>query len=133
VNLLCSKFSKEQVFNITKRNCSNPSLDLNCPPFLSFYSDHKTPFVHTFQRIVTNVGKGAETYKAIVNSPLSTTVAVSPMTLVFKKKYIYEQISYNVTITYKGKLRDWEFTYGRLVWVDENRKYKVSSPIVVHL
>ena len=93
VNLLCSKFSKEQVFNITKRNCSNPSLDLNCPSFLSFYSHHKMPFVHKFQRTVTNVGEGAETYNAIVDSPWGTIVEVSPMTLVFKKKY--EQISYN--------------------------------------
>ncbi|XP_059440046.1 subtilisin-like protease SBT3 [Corylus avellana] len=131
VNLLCSKFSEEQVFTITTRNCSNPSPDFNYPSFLSFYSDRKASFVHTFQRTVTNVGEGAATYEAkVVPVPLYTIVEVSPMTLVFQKKY--EQRSYNVTITYKGMLRDQEFTYGELVWVDKTRKYKVSSPIVVH-
>jgi hypothetical protein len=41
VNLLCSKFSKEQVLNITKRYCFDPSLDFNYPSFLLFYSEPK--------------------------------------------------------------------------------------------
>jgi hypothetical protein len=48
------------------------------------------------------------------------------MTLVFKKKY--EQISYNVTITYKVKHRDQEVSWGKLVWVNN---YTVRSLIVV--
>jgi hypothetical protein len=87
VNLLRSKFSKEQVFNITKQYCFNPSLDFNYPSFLLFYSEPKTSFVHKFQRTVTNVGEGATTYKAKKVPPVGTKVEVSPMTLVFQKKH----------------------------------------------
>lgn len=86
VNLLCSmNFTEKQIESFTgskNYNCSIPSSDFNYPAFVLREST-----VQKFQRTVTNVGKGAMTYKATVTSPTGSTVMVSPKTLIFGRKY----------------------------------------------
>lgn len=77
---------------------------------------------------MTNVGESRTTYEAFVVAPKGSTVVISPKKLVFQKKY--EQHSYNLTVRYKGS-SNCEAFFGALVWIDENRKYKVRSPIVI--
>ncbi|KAK9919303.1 hypothetical protein M0R45_027907 [Rubus argutus] len=67
--------------------------------------------------------------KVLVTAPKGSTVTVSPEILNFE--YIYEKQSYTVTIKYKGKKKNRKVSFGELVWVEENGKYKVRSPIVV--
>ena len=132
VNQLCSLMSKKNVELIISSkkwknyNCLNPSLDLNYPSFISFYENNKMR-IGKFQRTVTNVGKGAAKYKALVTTPESYEVTISPMTLVFLKKY--EKQSYNVTINYKGS-GDPKFSFGALEWVEEIGDHRVRSPIM---
>ncbi|KAB1207776.1 Subtilisin-like protease [Morella rubra] len=135
VNVLCSS-----TFNLTQKdiervtssknyNCSHPSRDLNYPSFIAVYNDQTIPLIQTFQRTVTNVGKGAATYKAIVTAPEDSEVRVSPNRLVFGKKF--ERHSYNMTIKFKASYVQ-QVSYGALVWVDEGAgNHTVRSPIVV--
>ncbi|KAM5561825.1 subtilisin-like protease SBT3 [Rosa sericea] len=135
VNLLCStNFTRKQILAITRSrayDCSNPSSDLNYPSFIALYDPrHHTRKlrVQKFQRIVTNVGDGAAKYKASVTAPKGSTVTVSPETLFFSETY--EKRSYTLTINYKGEKKG-NVSFGELVWVEENGKYNVRSPIVV--
>ncbi|PON68206.1 Peptidase S8, subtilisin-related [Parasponia andersonii] len=66
--------------------CSNPSLDLNYPSFIVFYCDNTTSKVQTFQRTVTNVGSGAMSYKARVETPKGSEVFVLPETSISKQE-----------------------------------------------
>ncbi|KAF7141602.1 hypothetical protein RHSIM_Rhsim06G0052500 [Rhododendron simsii] len=81
-----------------------------------------------FERVVTNVGAGAATYKAKVTAPLGSSVMVSPDTLVFQKPN--EKKAYSVTIHYNGD-KNGTVTFGSLVWIEENGAHTVRSPIVV--
>ncbi|PRQ41600.1 putative tripeptidyl-peptidase II [Rosa chinensis] len=135
VNLLCStNFTRKQILAITRSrayDCSNPSSDLNYPSFIALYDPrHHTRKlrIQKFQRIVTNVGDGAAKYKASVTAPKGSTITVSPETLFFSETY--EKRSYTLTINYKGEKKG-NVSFGELVWVEENGKYHVRSPIVV--
>ncbi|KAL6146894.1 hypothetical protein ACLB2K_057570 [Fragaria x ananassa] len=134
VNLLCStNFTRKQILAITRSHeydCSKASSDLNYPSFIALYGQHhaKKLRVQKFQRTVTTVGDGAAKYKVFVTAPKGSTVIVSPEILNFAN--IYEKQSYTVTIKYKGDKQN-KVSFGELVWVEENGKYKVRSPIVV--
>ncbi|XP_022843071.1 subtilisin-like protease SBT1.9 [Olea europaea var. sylvestris] len=131
INLLCSmNFTQQQITTITRSTytCSSPSSDLNYPSFIALYTNGTTKLVQTFQRNVTNVGDGAATYKVKVTAPEGSIVNVYPTTLVFGETYQY--LSYNVTISYQGDSSG-AVTFGSLIWVEDNGKYTVRSPIVV--
>lgn len=63
-----------------------------------------------------------------MTAPEDSVVVVSPNILTFEEKY--ERQSYNVTINYKGNDRE-KVLFGELVWVEENDKHRVRSPIVI--
>ncbi|XP_073136473.1 subtilisin-like protease SBT3 [Henckelia pumila] len=130
VNLVCSmNFTLEQTKTIIRSsyNCSNPSSDLNYPSFIALYGaeEREKTVSRTFRRTVTNVGNGAATYKAKVETaPNGIQIRVSPRILSFNKKY--EKLSYSLTIRFKGVSG-----YGSLTWVEENGNHTVRSPIDV--
>ncbi|GMI91148.1 subtilase 1.8 [Hibiscus trionum] len=133
VNLMCSmNFTQKQIMTITRSksyNCSNPSSDLNYPSFIVLYDPNMSKTtVKTFHRTVTNVGTGSATYKVKIVQPESSTITVSPETLVFGKTY--EKQSFSVTINYSSNNRG-EVPFGEVVWIEENGKHKVRSPVVV--
>ncbi|KAL2512682.1 Subtilisin-like serine endopeptidase family protein [Abeliophyllum distichum] len=133
VNLICAlNFTREQTQTIIRSsyNCSNPSLDLNYPSFIALYDpqQEKTTLTQKFPRTVTNVGKGAATYKAKVKTPKGSVVTISPKTLVFGNKY--EKRSFSLTIRYKT-YKEYVINHGSLTWLEENGKNTVRSPIVV--
>ncbi|XP_058737421.1 subtilisin-like protease SBT3 [Vicia villosa] len=132
VNLLCgSNFTKNQILTITRSSsydCENPSLDLNYPSFIAFYSNKTRSMVHKFKRTVTNVGDGAATYKAKVTHPKGCLVTVSPDILSFS--YRNEKQSYYIVIKcvmYKKE----NVSSGDLVWAEDGGTHTVRSPIVV--
>ncbi|KAI8549942.1 hypothetical protein RHMOL_Rhmol06G0064500 [Rhododendron molle] len=135
VNLICSmNFTKNQVLTITgsNYNCTNSSSDLNYPSFIALYKATIVPEItkhfQRFERVVTNVGAGAATYKAKVNAPRGSRVTVSPDTLVFQKPN--EKKAYSMTIHYIGD-KNGTVTFGSLIWIEENGAHTVRSPIVV--
>ncbi|CAA3020653.1 subtilisin-like protease [Olea europaea subsp. europaea] len=132
VNLLCSmNFTQQQIKTLTRSSytCSNPSSDLNYPSFIVFYTNGKTTkLVQKFQRTVTNVGDGVATYMVKVTAPEGSIVSIYPTALVFGDKY--QKLSYTVTISYQGNSSG-AVTFGSLIWVDDNGKHAVRSPIVV--
>ncbi|XP_052200677.1 subtilisin-like protease SBT3 [Diospyros lotus] len=131
VNHLCSmNFTANQIFTITRssnHSCAKASFDLNYPSFIALYKNRRTK-VDTFRRTVTNVGVGATVYRAVVQAPRGSEVTVSPEKLVFNKRY--EKQSYSLRIQYKGDEKG-SVTHGSLVWIEENGKHTVRSPIVV--
>lgn len=133
VNLLCSiNFTQNQIYTIARSSysCLNPSSDLNYPSFISLYTNQTIGriSVQTFHRTVTNVGDGAAIYKAKVTAPKGSVVTVAPDKLVFWKTY--EKQSYTMTIKFTGD-KNRTVTFGSLVWIEENSKNTVRSPIVV--
>ncbi|GMY19305.1 subtilisin-like protease SBT3 [Fagus crenata] len=131
INRLCSLLQKHEIELIIRSgnyDCSNPLSDLNYPSFISFYQNSRMR-PEKFKRTVTNVGKGATIYKALVTTPENYDITISPMTLVFSKKY--EKQSYTVTIIYKGNDHP-KLTFGELEWVEENGDHNVRSPIMLH-
>ncbi|GFQ05032.1 subtilisin-like protease [Phtheirospermum japonicum] len=132
-NLVCSmNFTREQTRSIIRSsyNCSNPSADLNYPSFVSvFYTaDRGRTLTRRFQRTVTNVGKGAATYRVKLEVPVNTTMRVRPQTLVFRNKY--EKLSYSVTIRFNANL-EIQHRPGSVTWIEQNGKHTVRSPILV--
>ncbi|CAL1410656.1 unnamed protein product [Linum trigynum] len=111
VSLLCSmNFTRNQIMTIMRSNdddCANySSLDLNYPSFVAFYDRNITTRVmltHCFRRVVMN-------------------------SLVFGKKY--EWRDYFVEITYASN-SEGMVSYGSIVWIEENGKHILRSPIVV--
>lgn len=132
VDLLCAlRFTKSQILAITRSNsynCANPSLDLNYPSFIAFYSNKTRSVVHKFRRTVTNVGDGAAIYRAKVTQPKGTVVTVSPETLAFR--YKNEKQSYYIVIECVKHKKE-NVTFGDLVWKEEGGAHSVRSPIVV--
>ncbi|KAL3505155.1 hypothetical protein ACH5RR_034996 [Cinchona calisaya] len=132
INLLCSmNYTQKQILTITRSryNCSKTSSDLNYPSFIVLYSNGtKNVLTKTFERTVTNVGDGAATYKAQVTAPKGSVVSVYPETLVFGQKY--NEQSYSLRIYYTAD-RNQTVTFGSVIWVEENGKHTVRSPIVV--
>lgn len=132
VNLICSmNFTTNQMLTITRSNgydCSNPSSDLNYPSFIALYSNKTGGLVQKFERTVTNVGGGAAKYKAKVTAPEGSVVTVSPDTMVFEETN--EKQSYSLTITYVSD-KNRTVTFGSIIWVEDNGKHTVRSPIVV--
>ncbi|XP_015875630.2 subtilisin-like protease SBT3 [Ziziphus jujuba] len=116
VNLLCSmNFTKNHILAITRTeayNCSNPSSGLNYPSFIALYNGQTISSTQKFDRIVTNVGDGAATYKASVIAPAGSEVVVSPDSLVFGKKY--EKQRYSLTIKY-GSNKQGKESFGEIV------------------
>ncbi|EXC32842.1 Subtilisin-like protease [Morus notabilis] len=132
VNLLCStNFTKKQILaiiNTNKYDCPRAYYDLNYPSFIALYHDHAKWMDQKYTRTLTNVGESVVTYKAMVTAPNFSEVVVSPNVLVFMKKH--ERKSYNLTIKYKGNMER-RVSSGSLVWVEDNGKHTVRSPIVV--
>ncbi|XP_068477369.1 subtilisin-like protease SBT3 [Phaseolus vulgaris] len=105
-----------------------PSLDLNYPSFIAFFSSNSSRTVQEFQRTVTNVGEGPASYAANFTSLEGYRVSVTPELLVFKEKY--EKLSYTLRIEGpRTKKEEKEVDFGHLTWT--NGKYVVRSPIVV--
>ncbi|GLT58918.1 hypothetical protein SLA2020_317750 [Shorea laevis] len=133
VNLLChTNFTKKQIKTITRSNhynCSDPSPDLNYPSFISLYDANvSVSMTAKFRRTVTNVGLGAATYKVKVVEPEGSTIVVSPETLAFRKTY--EKQNYSVAMKYRSD-KNGKVSFGELVWIEENGKHTVRSPIVI--
>ncbi|KAH6836155.1 hypothetical protein C2S53_019929 [Perilla frutescens var. hirtella] len=133
VNLVCSmNFTHNQTQTIIRSsyNCSNPNSDLNYPSFVALIRAAEIGRMVTrrFERVVTNVGQGAATYKVMLQVPVNTTARVKPQTLVFRKKY--EKLSYSLTIRYKADI-EIQHREGAVIWIDETGKYRVRSPIMV--
>ncbi|KZV41637.1 subtilisin-like protease [Dorcoceras hygrometricum] len=133
VNLVCSmNFTPEQTKAIIRSsyNCSNPSSDLNYPSFIAIYSEEERGkrVTRRFTRTVTNVGSGATTYKAKVETPNEIRIRVSPRILKFRKKN--ETQSYSLTISFRAVSAS-NLRYGSITWVEENGNHTVRSPIDV--
>ncbi|XP_052203245.1 subtilisin-like protease SBT3 [Diospyros lotus] len=134
VNLLCyMNYTEKQIMTMTRSNlynCSQPSADLNYPSFIALYPNKTatTTLVQTFRRTVTNVGDGVTTYSVEVIAPAGSRVTISPTKLVFRNEY--ETKSYNLTIKYESD-NNAKVTHGSIVWVEDNGKHTVRSPIVV--
>ncbi|KAL0360861.1 UNVERIFIED_CONTAM: Subtilisin-like protease SBT3 [Sesamum radiatum] len=133
VNLVCSmNFTAEQTQTIIRSsyNCSTPSSDLNYPSFIVLYETQETRTIsmREFRRTLTNVGNGPAAYKVKVEEPNGTTVAVSPQTLMFTRKY--EKQSYSLTIRYTIS-SEFVLAPGSITWIEENGNHTVRSPIVV--
>ncbi|KAL3505156.1 hypothetical protein ACH5RR_034997 [Cinchona calisaya] len=134
INLLCSmNYTQMQILTIKRSNynCSNQSSDLNYPSFIVLYTNGtstKSVLTKKFERVVTNVGDGVATYKAKVTAPKGSDVSVYPETLVFGQKY--DQQTYSLRIYYTAD-QNQTVTFGSVIWVEENGKHTVRSPIVV--
>ncbi|KAK4348830.1 hypothetical protein RND71_031585 [Anisodus tanguticus] len=135
VNLLCAlNFTSKQIQTITRSSsytCSNPSLDLNYPSFIAFFtrnsSESDPKRIHEFKRTVTNLQDGISVYTAKLSPMGNFKVSVVPDKLVFKEKY--EKQSYKLRI--EGPIiMDDIVDYGSLSWVETGGKYIVKSPIV---
>lgn len=97
------KLDMRQIWTITGSdyNCTKSSPDLNYPSFIVFYCDTTTLVIKQFRRIVTNVGQATSIYKVMVREPKDSKVKVG------------------------------QVSFGKIVWVEENGKHTVRSPIVV--
>ncbi|RWR85798.1 LOW QUALITY PROTEIN: subtilisin-like protein protease SBT1.9 [Cinnamomum micranthum f. kanehirae] len=137
VNFLCSlNYTNNEMMMITRGssyNCSNPSSDLNFPSFIAVFNPNNntsatSKVVQQFQRTVTYVAKGPSTYTAKVVLMPGLSARVVPDTLVFQGKN--EKL--NFTLSMEGSLEgEGMVLYGSLIWVDEDVKHRVRSPIVV--
>ncbi|KAI6688100.1 hypothetical protein NL676_024928 [Syzygium grande] len=133
VNLMCAmNYTSKQIQMVTRSssyNCSNPSLDLNYPSFIAFFSSNSSdsPMVQEFYRTVTNVGDGPSTYTAKFNPMEEFKVSVVPDRLTFKEKY--EKLRYKLTIEGPKQMKQ-TVVFGSLSWMDDGGKYVVKSPIV---
>ncbi|XP_030454601.2 subtilisin-like protease SBT3 [Syzygium oleosum] len=133
VNLMCAmNYTSKQIQIVTRSssyNCSNPSLDLNYPSFIAFFSSNSSdsPMVQEFYRTVTNVGDGPSTYTAKLNPMEEFKVSVVPDRLTFEEKY--EKLSYKLTIEGPKQMKQ-TVVFGYLSWMDDGGKYVVKSPIV---
>ncbi|KAK6272277.1 hypothetical protein POUND7_009360 [Theobroma cacao] len=101
---------------------------LNYPSMALVHEDPAPNISAVFNRIVTNVGDGNSTYKAIVKGPAGLNITVSPDTLVFNK--VNERKSFTVEL--KGPPLKGNFTIlsASLEWTDSVRR--VRSPIVIY-
>ncbi|KAI4388625.1 hypothetical protein MLD38_000937 [Melastoma candidum] len=133
VNLMCAlNFTENQIKIITKsssNDCSRPSLDLNYPSFIAFFSANssETPPPREFFRTVTNVGDATSTYTAKFTPMEGFEISVVPDKLSFHEKY--EKLSYKLTIRGPKQMTD-AVVFGHLSWVDSDMKHVVTSPIV---
>lgn len=133
VNVLCyMNYTEKQLLTLTRSkhyNCLNSSPDLNYPSFIALYSNtSSTKLVQTFKRFLTNVGNGTANYHAEVIAPIGSHITVIPNILVFN--HTYDKKSFTMTIEYESDKNE-KVTYGSLVWVEDNQKHKVRSPIVI--
>ncbi|TKY64144.1 Subtilisin protease SBT1.7 [Spatholobus suberectus] len=130
VNLLCAlNFTQQNITIITRsssNNCSKPSLDLNYPSFIAFFSgkgsSNESRIIWEFQRTMTNVGEGQTIYTASVTPIKGFNVNVIPSKLMFKEKN--EKQSYKLRI--EGPSIE---GFGYLTWTDV--KHVVRSAIMV--
>ncbi|KAK7381953.1 hypothetical protein VNO80_00535 [Phaseolus coccineus] len=132
VNFLCALgYTQRKITVITGtsfNDCSRPSLDLNYPSFIAFFSSNNSwTTTQEFQRTVTNVGEGPASYAASFTPLEGYRVSVIPELLVFKEKY--EKLSYTLRIEGPRKKKEKKVVFGYLTWT--NVKYVVRSPIVV--
>lgn len=133
VNLLCAlNFTQKNIAPITRssfNNCSDPSLDLNYPSFISFFNNASVKskvITQEFQRTVTNVGEEPTIYVANITPIEGFHVSVIPNKLVFKEKN--EKVAYKLRIE-GPKMEENKVVFGYLTWTDS--KHNVRSPIVV--
>ncbi|CAL1407709.1 unnamed protein product [Linum trigynum] len=116
-------------------NCSTiiPGLGydaLNYPTIQMQVKSQQKPTVATFQRMVTNVGRGPYpvVYNATIEAPKGMEITVKPMTLSFSR--VNEERSFKVVVKaepiagYSGILS------GELVW--RSPGHSVRSPVVVY-
>ncbi|XP_051139093.1 subtilisin-like protease SBT3 [Andrographis paniculata] len=135
INLVCSMdLTSEQRRTIIRSsyNCSTAAAtsDINYPSFIALYNvqENTAKLTKKFQRTVTNVGDGAATYRVKIETPKESTVKISPIKLVFSKKY--EKRRYTVTIRYRSYSQT-EINYGSITWIEDGGNRTVRSPIVV--
>ncbi|MQM08728.1 hypothetical protein Taro_041587 [Colocasia esculenta] len=137
MRLLCAmKFSKQQIQAITRssnHNCSSPSLDLNYPSFIAYFSAGNSSSgagtgVREFQRTVTNVADGSWTYAARLTPIEGFSLHVEPHKLVFKEKH--DKQSFKLLVESKAVMEKGKVVHGWLSWVDDQSKHVVNSPIV---
>ncbi|XP_068658185.1 subtilisin-like protease SBT3 [Aristolochia californica] len=130
VDLLCAlNYTSNQISAIvgsSNYSCSSPSVDLNYPSFIAFFSNSSST-VQQFKRTVTNVADAGATYNITVENPATFQVDVSPETLVFRENY--EKQSFIVTVT-DNKGRGGQVSYGSITWTDGG-SHSVRSPVVV--
>lgn len=130
VNFLCAmNYTDEQIKTITRskaNDCSKASLDLNYPSFFVLCVNADASGAVKLRRVVTNVANGPATYRVSVKTPKNTTVTVFPQKLVFGKK----DDKQNYTVSVRCKTSD-IYMFGELVWIEENGKHRVRSPIAV--
>ncbi|KAG9443996.1 hypothetical protein H6P81_015336 [Aristolochia fimbriata] len=136
---LCAlNYTKAQIQVITRSSatkplkCSNSSDDLNYPSFIAFVNpkDTSSGVVRSYRRTVTNVGDNPSATYRVKTLPVleGFNVKVEPQTLVFRAKN--KQQDFTLTLTKsQGKMKK-EVVYGSLIWEDDEKKHRVSSPIV---
>ncbi|CAM8986173.1 unnamed protein product [Rhodiola kirilowii] len=136
ITLLCAlNYTKQQILTISRANnyypCPNlsSSYDLNYPSFISLYQNLSTLHSETFRRTVTHVGDGATSYKVDLQVPNEWNVKVSPMRLVFGKRY--EKQNYSVSLSYLSPSVLGDVSFGSIIWIEENGYHRVRSPIVI--
>ncbi|OAY82128.1 Cucumisin [Ananas comosus] len=128
-------FTTNQLKMITRSSsvhCSDASLDLNYPSFITFFNP-KTAVtidnsIRKFKRTVTNVGDAAATYSAKVKGIKGFSISIVPDELVFKDKH--EKQSFTLILKGHMKNKNDEVVHGSLSWVDDKGKYEERSPIV---
>lgn len=81
-----------------------------------------------FYRTVTFVGQGKALFKAIIHTPKTLSITVSPNTLAFTKPY--QQKSFTVTLNGTFVRKNSWYLSASLIWSD--LRHSVRSPILVY-
>ncbi|CAA7396933.1 unnamed protein product [Spirodela intermedia] len=129
INLLCAmNLTREQITVITRSSrddCSTPSLDLNYPSFIVYFSPNEfSPAANAtrvFRRTLTNVADGSWSYFSRSTPMEGINLHVEPHTLVFKEKNEKQNFTLRVEVNTAIKPG---------IWVDSLGKHVVRSPIV---
>ncbi|KAK4381944.1 hypothetical protein Sango_2919200 [Sesamum angolense] len=82
-------------------SCSNPSIHLNYPSFIAFFSGNGTKTVE-FQRTLTNVGSQKSSYLVNLESIQGFKVRVVPERLVFRHKHQKQGYTLKIEGPYSG-------------------------------
>ncbi|KAL0314867.1 UNVERIFIED_CONTAM: Subtilisin-like protease SBT3 [Sesamum angustifolium] len=130
VNFLCAlNLTDRHMRAITRSpySCSNPSIHLNYPSFIAFFSGNGTKTVE-FQRTLTNVGSKKSSYLVNLENVQGFKVSVVPEKLVFRHKHQKQ----GYTLKIEGpRLKQGTVLHGFITWVEIGGHHVVRSPIVV--
>lgn len=136
INLLCAmNLTREQITVITRSSgddCSSPSLDLNYPSFIAYFSPNESSpaanATRVFRRTLTNVADGSWSYFSRSTPIEGISLHVEPQTLVFKEKN--EKQSFTLRVEVNALMNPGRVVHGALSWVDSLGQHVVRSPIV---